>query len=158
MFELSTLRYLFFLLENSRLTICLYHKCIKLSSAHTFPFVNDHFVKTAASIHIRQNCIQVWHFLAWPSLTLFTSKFEIWLLLQLILHHGAKDCRYGNLHIYASDVKTENASSPKQWGAMTTKGSKIVFKVHSFFKLCFAQSSVDTNCNFLPFFPVCPVL
>ena len=51
---------------------------------------------------------------------------------------------------YASDVKTqtENASSPKlrgkQWGAMTTRGSKIVFKVHSSLKLCFAQFSLDT--------------
>ena len=49
---------------------------------------------------------------------------------------------------YASDVKTENASSPKlrgkQWGAMTKRGSKIVFKVHSFLKLCFAQSSLDS--------------
>ena len=32
-------------------------------------------------------------------------------------------------------MQTENASQPKlrgkQWGAMTTKGSKIVFKVHA---------------------------
>ena len=44
---------------------------------------------------------------------------------------------------YASDVKTENASLPKlrgkQWGAMTTRGSKIVFKVHSSLKLRLTQ-------------------
>ena len=45
---------------------------------------------------------------------------------------------------YASDVKTENASLAKLRGAMTTRGSKIVFKIHSFLKLCFAPSLLDS--------------